>query len=108
MEWIYVYAAVLAEVVATSALKASHSFTRFWPTVLVVVGYSVAFYLLTLSLNRLPIGVVYAVWSAVGIVLVSLVGTYWFGQVLDAAALLGISLIITGVVIIQLFSKSMA
>ena len=108
MHWLYLLAAIAAEVVATSALKASDSFTRLGPSVIVVVGYSASFYLLSLTFRTMPVGVVYAIWSGVGIVLISLVGWIGFRQHLDAAALIGIALIVAGVAVINLLSKSVA
>jgi small multidrug resistance pump len=107
MVWVYLLLAIAAEVVATSALKASESFTRIGPSVIVVLGYGAAFYLLSLTFRTLPVGVVYAIWSGVGIVLISLVGWVAFRQHLDAAALVGIALIVAGVAVINLLSKSL-
>ena len=90
MNWLYLAVAIVLEVVATSALKASEGFTKLWPSVLVVVGYSAAFYMLSLTLRSMPVGVVYAVWSGVGVVLITLVGWLVFKQNLDAPALIGI------------------
>jgi small multidrug resistance pump len=98
--------AIVAEVIATSALKASDSFTKLGPSLIVVVGYAAAFYLLSLTFRTMPVGVVYAIWSGVGIVLISLVGWIGFRQHLDAAALIGIALIVAGVAVINLLSKS--
>ena len=108
MHWLLLATAIVAEVIATSALKASDGFSRPWPSVVVVVGYAVAFWCLGLTLRSLPVGVVYAVWSGVGIALITLIGWFWFGQRLDAAALSGIGLILAGVLVIQLFSKTTA
>lgn len=105
MTFIYLVLAVVAEVVATSALKASLGFTRLWPSLLVVVGYGVAFYLLGLALRTLPVGVAYAIWAGLGIVLVTLVGMVVFGERPDLPGVLGIVLIVTGVVVLQVFSK---
>lgn len=104
--YLYLAFAILAEVVATSALKATSGFTRLGPSVLTVAGYAASFYCLSLTLATIPTGIVYAIWSGAGIVLISLVGWLVFGQVLDAAALAGMGLIVAGVVVIQLFSKS--
>ncbi|MEM0913488.1 MAG: multidrug efflux SMR transporter [Planctomycetota bacterium] len=106
--WLFLTAAILCEVIATSSLKASHGFTRPVPTVVVVLGYAAAFYLLSLTLNALPIGVAYAIWSGVGIVLLAGVGWVAYGQKLDAGAIAGIALIVVGVVILNAFSKSVA
>ncbi len=97
--------AIIAEVVATSSLKASEGFTRLIPSVIVVIGYGVAFTCLSLTLKTLPVGVAYAIWSGVGTVLVSLVAWLYYKQQLDFPAILGISLILTGTVIMNLFSK---
>ena len=104
--WAYLGLAIAAEVVATSALKASEGFSRFWPSALVVLGYGLSFYLLSLTLKSIPLGVVYAVWSGLGIVLIALVAYLMYGQRLDLPALLGIALILSGVVIIHRFSSA--
>lgn len=104
--WLFLSGAIIAEVIATSALKASDSFTRLWPTVLVIAGYGAAFYLLTLTLRVIPIGVAYAVWSGAGIVLISAIAWFWYGQKLDLPAIIGIALIVIGVAVLNLFSKS--
>ena len=98
--------AIFAEVAATSALKASAQFTQLWPSTIVVVGYGLSFYLLTIVLESLAIGVTYAIWSAVGIILVTLAAIPLYRQLPDGAALLGIGLIIAGVLVIHLFSES--
>ena len=103
--WLFLGAAIIAEVVATSSLKASAGFTKFWPSVLVVVGYVVAFYLLSLTLKVIPVGIAYAIWAGLGIVLISLVGWLWFGQKLDVASVIGMGLIVAGVAVINLFSN---
>lgn len=100
--------AIVAEVVATSALQASAGFTRLGPLVLVVLGYGVAFYCLSLTLRTVPVGVAYALWSGLGIVLITAMGWVLYQQRVDAAALLGMALIMAGVAVIQLFSKTTA
>ncbi|AMD01409.1 MULTISPECIES: DMT family transporter [Halomonas] len=105
MAFVYLALAIVAEVVATSALKATEGFTRLWPSLIVVVGYVLAFYMLSLVLRTIPVGVAYAIWAGMGIVLVALVGALVFGQRPDLPAMLGITLIIAGVVVIQLFSR---
>ncbi|MCC7633779.1 EmrE family multidrug efflux SMR transporter [Stenotrophomonas rhizophila] len=100
--------AIVFEVIATSLLKASEGFTRLWPSIGTVVGYAAAFYLLALTLKSIPTGVAYAIWSGVGIVLISVIGWVVFKQKLDAPALLGMGLIVAGVAVINLFSKSAA
>lgn len=102
--WSYLLIAIVAEVVATSALKASAGFSRLWPSVLVVAGYGIAFYFLSLALRTIPVGVAYALWSGIGVVLISIAGLLLFGQRLDLPAMLGIGLIVGGVLVINLFS----
>ncbi len=106
MHWLYLALAILADVVATSCLKASVGFTRLWPSLAAVAGYGVAFFFLALTLRTLPVGVTYAIWSGVGLVLVTLVAWLVFGQRLDAAALVGIGLIVAGVVVLKTLSRS--
>ncbi|WP_024891150.1 DMT family transporter [Luteimonas huabeiensis] len=108
MNWLYLAVAIVAEVIATSMLKASDGFSRLWPSLIVVVGYGVAFYCLSLTLRTIPVGIAYAVWSGAGIVLVSLVAWLGFGQKLDAPAVAGIALIVAGVMVLNLFSRSIA
>ncbi|RJL20114.1 SMR family transporter [Paracoccus siganidrum] len=98
--------AIALEVVGTSFLQRSEQFSRLWPTLGMAVCYLASFYLLSLSLRALPLGVAYAIWSAVGIVLVALIGLVIFGQRLDLPAVVGLALIVTGVVVVNLFSKS--
>lgn len=106
MHWFYLAVAITAEVIATSALKASEGFTRALPSVVVAIGYAVAFYFLSLTLKTLPVGVAYAVWSGLGVVLVSLVGFIFLGQSLDLAGGIGIGLIVAGVAVLNLFSTA--
>ncbi|MBR9926735.1 MAG: multidrug efflux SMR transporter [Gammaproteobacteria bacterium] len=105
MTFVYLVLAIVAEVIATSALKSSVGFTRPLPSIMVVVGYGVAFYLLSLVLRTLPVGIAYAIWAGLGIVLVTLVGIVVFGEKPDLPAVIGISLIVAGVVILQVFTK---
>ncbi len=105
MHWLYLSIAILAEVVATSALKAAEGFTRLTPSLLVIFGYGTAFYFLSLTLRTMQVGTAYAIWSGVGTVLVSLIAWILFNQKLDAAAIAGITLIIAGVVIIKFLSQ---
>ncbi|MDV7211080.1 SMR family transporter [Azotobacter beijerinckii] len=102
--WLFLGGAIVCEVLATSALKASEGFSRIWPSVVVVSGYAGAFYLLSLTLKTIPIGIAYAVWSGVGVALISLIGWFFLGQALDKPALVGIALIMAGVAVINLFS----
>jgi small multidrug resistance pump len=104
--WLALTIAVVAEVIATTSLKATAEFTRFWPSVLVIAGYMMAFYFMTLSLRNLPVGIMYAIWAGAGIVLVSLAGWLFYKQALDTPAIIGIGLIVAGVVIINVFSKT--
>jgi small multidrug resistance pump len=105
MNWLYLAIAIASEVVATSALKASHGFTRPYPSLLVVAGYCLAFFFLSLTLQTIPLGIAYAVWSGTGIVLISLMGLVLYGQQLDIAAVVGIALIIAGVIVLNMFSR---
>ncbi|CUH41585.1 DMT family transporter [Ruegeria atlantica] len=98
--------AVFAETIGTTALQASQQFSRFWPSVLVIVGYGVAFYLLGLTLKFMPVGIVYAIWSGLGIVLIAIIGFIVFGQRLDWPAVLGLAMILAGILIIHLFSST--
>jgi len=104
--WICLAIAILSETVATTAMKASAGFTRPLPALVVMVGYGVAFYFLSLTLRTIPLGVAYAVWSGVGIVLIAAAGWLLYGQKLDAPALAGIGLILAGVLVMNLFSKT--
>lgn len=106
MTYLYLAIAIIAEVAATSALKASEEFTRLFPSLIVVAGYGIAFYFMTLVLRVIPIGITYAIWSGVGIVLVAVVGFILYKQIPDIPAILGMGLIIAGVVVIHVFSKT--
>lgn len=101
MSWLLLLVAVVAEVIATSALKLSHGFTRWRPLVVMACCYSLALYLLSLTLETIPVGVVYAIWSGSGVALITLVGRYFFGQVLDRPALIGIAMIMAGVMVLH-------
>ena len=92
--------------IGTSALKSAEGFTRLLPSLMVVISYSISFYLLSLCLRSIPVGVVYAIWSGIGIVLLALIGAFFFKQTLDTPAIIGISLILAGVVVINLFSHT--
>jgi small multidrug resistance pump len=106
MPWLYLMIAIAAEVVGTSFLRASEGFTKLVPSVMVVIGYGLAFFFLSLTLKDIPVGIAYAVWSGAGVTLIAAIGWLFLGQKLDAAAILGMSLIITGVVVLNLFSKA--
>ncbi|MDR6757602.1 small multidrug resistance pump [Mycoplana sp. BE70] len=98
--------AIVFEVLGTSAMQAAQHFSRAMPTLMMVVCYAIAFYFLSWSLRYVPVGIAYAIWSGLGIVLISLVGYFVFGQTLDLAAVIGLALIIAGVLVLNLFSKS--
>ena len=107
-KWIYLGIAIVSEVIATSALKATDGFSRVVPSVAVLIGYAVSFYFLSLTLRFIPVGVAYAIWSGVGIFLISVVGWLFYKQSLDMPAILGLTLIAAGVMVLNLFSKSVA
>jgi small multidrug resistance pump len=106
MAYLYLAIAIVAEVIGTSALKAAEGFTRPLPTLVVAVGYGTAFYFLSLALKAIPVGVAYAIWSGVGVALITLIGWLVFKQRLDAPALAGVAMIVAGVVVIHLFSTA--
>lgn len=106
MHYIYLILAILTETAGTMALQASEQFTRIGPTILVVLGYAASFYFMALVLKFMPVGIVYAIWSGVGIALIAAMGKVLFNQQLDFPAYLGIALILTGILVIQLFSKT--
>ena len=104
--WIFLCVAIIAEVIATSALKSSEGFSKPIASVIVVLGFIIAFYCLSLTLKTIPVGIAYAIWSGVGIVLITLVGIFVFKQTPDLPTIIGMVLIIAGVVIINVFSKT--
>lgn len=104
--WLFLGVAIVAEVVATSALKSSDGFSRLIPSIIVILGYVLAFYFLSLTLKVIPIGVAYAIWAGLGIVLIALVSWAVYGQKLDLPAIAGMTLIIMGVAVINLFSRT--
>ncbi|ABF63969.1 DMT family transporter [Ruegeria sp. TM1040] len=106
MHYLYLMAAVLAETIGTTALQASQQFTRLLPSVIVVVAYGLSFFLMSLTLKVMPVGIVYAIWSGLGIVLIATIGFLVFGQRIDLPAIAGMALIITGILVIHLFSSS--
>lgn len=108
MSYLYLALAIVSEVIGTSALKASEGFTRPLPSLLTAVTFVIAFYCLSLSLRTIPVGIAYAIWSGIGIVLISVIALVLFGQKLDIPALVGMGLILAGVLVINLFSKSTA
>ncbi|WP_439067438.1 multidrug efflux SMR transporter SsmE [Serratia ureilytica] len=104
--FMYLTMAIVAEVIATTMLKASEGFTRLWPSLLVVLGYGVAFWGLSMVVKSMPLGIVYAIWSGMGIVLVSVAAVFVYQQKLDWSAIVGMGLIIAGVLVINLLSKA--
>lgn len=106
MPYVFLAIAIVAEVIGTSALKASESFSKTIPSIVTVVAYGAAFYCLSITLKTVPVGVAYAIWSGVGVALIAIVGWIMFGQKLDAAAIIGMGLIVIGVVVMQVFSKA--
>jgi len=108
MGYLYLAIAIVAEVIATSALKSSEGFSRLWPSVIVVIGYCVAFYFLSLVLKTIPVGIAYAIWAGLGIVLIAIIGAVIFKQVPDLPAIIGMGLIIAGLVVINVFSNMVA
>jgi small multidrug resistance pump len=106
MTYAFLFTAIVLEVIGTSALKASEQFTKLLPIIVMVACYGTSFFFLSLVLRTLPVGIAYAIWSGLGIVLISLVGVVWFKQPLDLPAMLGLGLIVAGVIVVNLFSKS--
>lgn len=106
VHYVYLIIAVVAETIGTSALQASQQFTRLVPSLIVLFAYAFSFYMMGLTLRFMPVGIVYAIWSGLGIVMIAAIGFVVFGQRLDLPAVLGMGLIIVGIVIIHLFSKS--
>lgn len=106
LHYVYLCLAVLAETIGTTALQASEQFTRPFPSLIVVIAYASAFYLLSLTLSAMPVGIVYAIWSGLGIVFIACIGYIAFGQTLDLPALAGMAMILGGILVIHLFSAS--
>lgn len=106
VHYFWLLAAVAAETIGTTALQASQQFSRFWPSVLVFVAYAVSFYLMSIPLRVMPVGIVYAVWSGLGIVLIAAIGFAVFNQKLDLPALFGMAMIIGGILVIHLLSDA--
>ena len=106
MPYVYLAIAIVTEVVATAALRASDGMTRLWPSVIVVVGYVICFIALALCVRRIPIGVAYGIWSGAGLVMITIAGWYLYKQRVDGPALIGMGMIVAGVVVIQVFSKT--
>lgn len=105
MKYLYLIIAIVAELIATTFLKKSNGFSEITPSILTVIGYGIAFYFLSLTLRDIPVGVAYALWSGIGIVLITIIGIVVFKQIPDLAAILGIILIVAGVIVINVFSK---
>ncbi|MDA5095691.1 SMR family transporter [Aliiroseovarius sp. KMU-50] len=106
MPYLVLIFAVIAETIGTSALQASHQFTRLWPSVTVVVAYGISFALLAWVLKFMPVGIAYALWSGLGIVFIAIIGFTVFGQKLDVPAVIGLTLIVAGIAVINLFSAT--
>jgi small multidrug resistance pump len=106
MDYAYLMIAIMAEVVATSALKAADGFTRLVPSVIAVAGYGIAFFCLSLTLRSIPVGIAYAIWSGVGMVLICGLGWLFYRQTLDGPAIIGIAMILAGVLVLNLFSHA--
>ena len=106
-KWMFLVLAIISEVIATTSLKSTEGFTKLVPSIIVVVGYTAAFYFVSLTLDTLPVGIVYAIWSGVGIALIAIISVIVLDQKLDAGAVVGMGLIIAGVVVTRVFSKTM-
>ncbi|WP_019955135.1 SMR family transporter [Yoonia vestfoldensis] len=106
IHYVFLIFAIIAETIGTTALQASQQFTRLWPSVVVVIAYGVSFYLLAMTLRFMPVGVVYAMWSGLGIVMIAAIGFVVFGQRLDLPAIIGIGMILGGILVIHLFSQT--
>ncbi|MBJ61958.1 MAG: QacE family quaternary ammonium compound efflux SMR transporter [Euryarchaeota archaeon] len=105
-DWVYLFLAIVSEVIATASLKSTEGFTKPIPSIIVLVGYSAAFYFLSLTLDTISIGVAYAIWSGVGVATITVVSYFLYDQKIDLAGILGIGLIIAGVIVLRLFSES--
>jgi len=106
--YLYLAIAIVTEVIGTAALQSSSQFTKLWPSIITVVAYAVSMYFLAVSLKYMPVSIVYAIWSGLGIVFIAIIGWFLFKQTIDAAAIIGISMIVAGVLVIHLFSNSTA
>jgi small multidrug resistance pump len=107
-QWVFLAVAIVSEVIGTSALKASDGFAQLWPSVVVVAGYASAFYFLSLTLKAIPVGVAYAIWSGAGIALIALIAWVLYAQALDLPAIIGMSLIVAGIVVLNLSSSTVS
>ena len=108
MKWIFLSIAIVAEVMATTALKSAEGFTKLVPSIIVIAGYGTAFFFLSITLKSIPVGIAYAIWSGVGIILITIIAYFVYKQSLDVPAVIGILFIIAGVLVINVFSKSIA
>jgi small multidrug resistance pump len=108
MNYVWLAIAIVSEVIGTSSLKACAGFTRLWPSVVVLLSYSITFYFFSLTLKTIPIGIAYALWAGAGTVLIALIGFFFYRQKLDAPAITGMALIVAGILVMNLFSKSAA
>lgn len=106
--WLFLTTAILGEVVATSTLKSTHGFTKLFPSIIVLIGYGVSFYFLSLALKSIPVGIAYAVWAGLGVAIVTLIAWVVYGQKIDCWGFVGISLIVCGVAVLNLLSKTSA
>lgn len=106
MSYLFLTIAIIAEVIATSALKASQGFSVLTPSIITILGYAVALFFLSLTLKTIPVGIAYAIWSGAGIVLISTIGWIFFKQNLDLAAIIGLGLMLGGIIVINVFSNS--
>ncbi|MEN3791989.1 multidrug efflux SMR transporter [Fulvimarina sp. MAC3] len=108
MTYLYLFIAIICEIIGTTALKTTDGFTRLGPSIVTVIAYALAFYFLSLPLRSLPVGIVYAIWSGTGIVLLALIDIVWFRSSIDFAGFAGLALILAGVLVINLFSQSIS
>jgi small multidrug resistance pump len=108
MNYLFLALAIICEVIGTTAINASNQFSKLVPSLITVAGYGLAFYFFSFSLRSIPVGVAYAIWAGVGVVLVALIGVFFFKQRLDFPAIAGMALIITGVLVMHLFSKTVS
>jgi small multidrug resistance pump len=105
-DWVYLFLAIMSEVIATASLKSTEGFTKPIPSIIVLIGYCAAFYFLSLTLDTISIGVAYAIWSGVGVATITVVSYFLYDQKIDLAGILGIGLIVAGVIVLRLFSES--
>ncbi|NEN74777.1 multidrug efflux SMR transporter [Pelistega sp. NLN82] len=108
MSWVYLAIAICFEIIATSALQASNGFTKLGASVITVMSYIICFYMLSLALRQIPLGIAYAIWSGAGIVLLAIIGYFLYKQTLDIPAIIGLGFILAGVIIINVFSKTVS